>query len=118
MVDKLQLISSYQQNIVCFSPISCPEQTTRHFNMRSSTDVMSPLSADISVFEFSNEIDNPCYLNMMGKEVIFSPGHMDENPFRYFPNLQDEQEAQVQLLSVMNHPDSDNHPEGTTFEQT
>lgn len=79
---------------------------------------MSPLSADNSVFEFSDKINNPCYLNMKGKEVISSPGHMDQNPFEYFPHLWDEQEAQVRLLGVMNHPNSDNHPEGTTFEQT
>jgi hypothetical protein len=45
--------------------------------MRRLNDVMSPLSADNSVFEFSDKINNPCYLNMKGKEVISSPGHMD-----------------------------------------
>jgi len=80
--------------------------------------VMSPLSADISELEFPDEINKPCYLNMMGEEVIFHPGHEDENPFKYFPHLQEEQEEQVQLLNEMNHPNPDNHPEGTTFEQT
>lgn len=80
--------------------------------------MMSPLSADISVFEFSGEIDNPCYLNMTGKEVIFSPGHMDENPFKHFPHLREEQAAQVQHHNEMNQPNSDNHREGPMFEQT
>jgi hypothetical protein len=43
---------------------------------------------------------------------------MDKNPFEYFPHLRDKQEAQVQLLDIMNHPNSDSPPEGTTFEQT
>ena len=79
---------------------------------------MSPLSTDISESEFPDDINKPCYLNMMGEEVIFHPGHEDENPFKYFPHLQKEQEEQVQLLNEMNHPNPDNHPEGTTFEQT
>jgi hypothetical protein len=66
--------------------------------------VISPLSADISELEFTDEINEPCYLNMVVKEVIFSPGHGDENPFKYFPHLQEEQEEQVQLLNEMNHP--------------
>lgn len=80
--------------------------------------MMSPHSADISEVEFNDEINKTCYLNIMGEEVIFSPGHEDDNPFKYFPHLQEEQEEQVQLLSVINHPNSDSHSEGTTFEQT
>ena len=79
---------------------------------------MSPLSADISELEFCDEINKPCYLHMLVEEVIFHPGHEDDNPFKYFPHLQKEQEEQVQLLKEMNHPNSDNHPEGTAFEQT
>jgi hypothetical protein len=79
---------------------------------------MSPLSLEISELEFSDEINKPCYLNMMGKEVILSPGHEDENRFKYFSHLQEEWEEQVQLLNKMNQPNSDNHCEGTTFEQT
>jgi len=78
--------------------MSCPEQNTRHSKIRSSTGVMSPLLADISESEFSDEINKPCYLNMMGEEVIFHPGHDDENPFKYFPHLQEEQEEQCNFL--------------------
>jgi hypothetical protein len=53
-----------------------------------------------------------------GKEVISGPGHMDKNPCEYFPHLRDKQEAQVQLLGVMNHPNTDSTSEGTMFEQT
>jgi len=56
---------------------------------------MSTISADISELEFSDEINKPCYLNMMGEEVIFIPDSKDENLFRYFPHLQEEQEEQV-----------------------
>jgi hypothetical protein len=77
---------------------------------------MSPLSEDISEMEFSDEINTTCYPNMMGEEGIFSPGHEDENPFKYFPHLQEEEEEQMQLLNEMNHPNSDNHPEHTALD--
>lgn len=93
-------------------------QNTMHFNMRSSTGVVSPLSADSSVFEFSGETNDSCYLHMMGKEVIFSPGHVDENAFKYFPHLWKEQAAEMQHLQEMNLPSSDNHSESPTFEET
>jgi hypothetical protein len=79
---------------------------------------MSPISADISELEFSDEINKPCHLIMMSKEVTFSPDHEDENPVKYFPHVQEDQEEQVQLLNEMHHQNSDNHPEGTAFEQT
>jgi len=77
---------------------------------------MSPLSEDISEMEFSDEINTTCYPNMMGEEGIFSPGHEDENPFKYFPHFQEEEEEQMQLLNEMNHPNSDNHPEHTALD--
>ena len=77
--------------------------------------MMSTLSADIRELEFSDEINKLCYLNMM-VEVIFSPDHEDENPFKYFPHLKEEQEEQLQLLNVESRKFS--HREGTTFEQT
>jgi hypothetical protein len=56
--------------------------------MKSSTGVVSPLSINSSVFEFSGEANNSGYLRMTGKEGIFSPGHMDDNPFKYSPYMQ------------------------------
>jgi hypothetical protein len=56
--------------------------------MKSPTGVVSPLSINSSVFEFSEEANNSGYLRTTGKEGIFSPGHMDDNPFKYSPHMQ------------------------------
>ena len=78
--------------------------------------MMSTLSADIRELEFSDEINKLCYLNMM-VEVIFSPDHKDGNPFKYFPHLQESKKNSCNFV-MLNHPNSNSHREGTTFEQT
>jgi hypothetical protein len=55
---------------------------------------------------------------MTGKEIIFSPGHMDENPFKYLPHLKEQQNPQMQHLNKMNLQSSDSHPESPAFEPT
>jgi hypothetical protein len=91
-----------------YSPVSCPDDKPRHFNITSPTNVVSPLSTD-SVFDFSDEANNSDYLSMTGKEQIFSPGHVDENPFKYSPHMQKEQAAEMKHLKQMNIPSSDNY---------
>jgi hypothetical protein len=61
------------------------------------------------VFDFTGETNNSGYLSMMGKEGIFSPGHMEENPFKYSPHMQKEQETQMIHLNHTNLPISDNY---------
>jgi hypothetical protein len=61
------------------------------------------------VFDFSGEAKNSGYLSMTGKEEIFSPGHVDENPFKYSPHMQKELATEMKHLKQMNLPSSDNY---------
>lgn len=70
--------------------------------------MVSPLLTD-SVFDFSGEANNTGYLTMTGKEDIFSPGHVDENPFKYSPYMQKELPTEMKHLKVINIPSSDNY---------
>lgn len=77
--------------------------------MRSPTGVVSPLSINSSVFEFSSEANNSGYLSMTGKEGIFSPGHMDNNPFKYSPHMQKQRATGMEPLHEMNLLSSDDN---------
>jgi hypothetical protein len=46
---------------------------------------------------------------MTGKEGIFSPGHMDDNPFKYSPHMQKERAAEAEHLHQINLRSSDNN---------
>ncbi|XP_021926551.1 vascular endothelial growth factor receptor 1-like isoform X2 [Zootermopsis nevadensis] len=89
------------------SPDSCPDDSPRQ-KVKSLKSVVSPLLTD-SVFDFSGEANNTGYLTMTGKEDIFSPGHVDENPFKYSPYMQKELPTEMKHLKVINIPSSDNY---------
>jgi hypothetical protein len=65
--------------------------------MWSPTGVMSPISISSSVFEAFGEENKSGYLNMTGREGIFSPGHMDDSPFRYSPHMQKQRATEMEL---------------------
>ncbi|KAJ4451405.1 hypothetical protein ANN_02867 [Periplaneta americana] len=63
--------------IFCFSPGS---------QRKNGSQEVRPLSSDSSVFYFPGDGNTPGYLNMGGKDGIFSPGHVDDCPFDFSPN--------------------------------
>jgi hypothetical protein len=75
--------------------------------MWSPTEAMSPLSISSSVFESLGGENKSGYLNMTGKEGIFSPGHMDDNPFKYSPHMQKQRATEMELRQE-NYLSSDN----------
>jgi hypothetical protein len=75
--------------------------------MWSPTGAVSPLSISSSVFESLGEENKSGYLNMTGKEGIFSPGHMDDSPFKYSPHMQQQRATEVEL-GQENYLGSDN----------
>jgi hypothetical protein len=97
-----------QKKLPVFSPVSCPDDNPRHFNIDSPKGAVSPLSTD-SVFDFSGDANNSSYLTMTGKEQIFSPGHADDNPFKYSPHKEKEQSAKMKHFKQMNLPSSDSY---------
>ncbi|XP_069679677.1 vascular endothelial growth factor receptor 1-like isoform X2 [Periplaneta americana] len=53
---------------------------------KNGSQEVRPLSSDSSVFYFPGDGNTPGYLNMGGKDGIFSPGHVDDCPFDFSPN--------------------------------
>jgi hypothetical protein len=94
--------SSRSAGVACFSLVTHAADNTQRFTLWSPTGAMSPLSINSSVFESPGEENKSGYLSMTSKEGIFSPGHVEENPFKYSPHMQQQGTTEMELPHQMN----------------
>ena len=77
-----------------------------YLNMKSP---LSPMSTNGSVFEYSPENGNASgYMRMSVKDNIFSPGHVEENPFKFSSSSTDNKRESYPMKTIQS-PGTDNY---------